>query len=101
MAIYKELYLDKDAIIFLTFHEQNIIAVGNVDDIMSAIEDEIGNKLIEQYKKYNRRLTNAEISKLSKEQEDFPALSTILRYFQTTKMSEVWNDIEKEIQTKS
>lgn len=62
---------------------------------------EIGNKLIEQYKKYNRRLTNAEISKLSKEQEDFPALSTILRYFQTTKMSEVWNDIEKEIQTKS
>ena len=41
MAIYKELYLDKDAIIFLTFHEQNIIAVWNVDDIMSAIEDEI------------------------------------------------------------
>jgi len=41
MTIYKELYLDVDTMIFLIFHEQNVIAIGNVDDIISAIEEEV------------------------------------------------------------
>lgn len=62
---------------------------------------EIKNKLIEQYKLKGRRLTNHEISQLSKENDNFPAMSTILRYFKTTKMSEVWEEVEQEMQAKS
>lgn len=56
---------------------------------------EIERKLIEQYKIHNRRLTNKELSQLSKGNDNFPSLSSILRYFKTTKMSEVWEEIER------
>ena len=60
-------------------------------------KEDIENKLIDQYKKYNRRLTNRELSHLSRQEESFPAISTICRYFCTTKMSEVWRYIESKL----
>lgn len=60
-------------------------------------KDEIKKKLITEYKKYNRRLTNNELKELSKVDDNFPTVTTILRYFQTTKISEVWKEIEKEL----
>lgn len=70
---------------------------GYDDDIIREkkyTKKEIERKLIEQYKKYGRRLTNKEIAQLSKQHEDFPAITTICRHFQTTKMSKVWDYIE-------
>lgn len=55
---------------------------------------EITNKLVELYKKEDRRLTNIELNELSKNDKDFPSVSTICRYFKTTKLSEVWQEIE-------
>ena len=59
MTIYKELHLDEDTIIFLTFHGQNIIAVGNVDDILGIIEEEID----EYMKENNLEMVNVITSK--------------------------------------
>lgn len=53
--------------------------------------------LIKEYKKNKRRLTNRELTQLSKEDKDFPGISTICRHFKTTKISEVWEDIENSI----
>ncbi len=58
---------------------------------------EIKDKLIKQYKLHGRRLTNSEIQQLSNEIDDFPAQTTILRYFNTTSMTKVWGEIEQEI----
>lgn len=58
---------------------------------------EITDKLVELHKKEDRRLTNIELNKLSKDNKDFPSISTICRHFKTTKMSEVWSKIEDYI----
>lgn len=47
------------------------------------------------YAKYGRRLKNSEIDQLSAENKDFPSLATICRHFETTKMTEVWEEMEK------
>lgn len=51
--------------------------------------------LIKEYRRNNRRLTNKELTQLSKENKGFPGISTICRHFKTTKMSEVWEEVEK------
>lgn len=56
---------------------------------------EIKNILINTYKEHGRRLTNKELNQLSKEDDNFPSISSILRHFSTTKMSEVWEEIER------
>ena len=53
---------------------------------------ELKEKLLEKYSEYGRRLTHSEIKKLNKE-EGFPGISVFLTYFQTTKMSEVWEEV--------
>lgn len=58
-------------------------------------KENITTLLLDEYKKVNRRLTNTELKNISKEREGFPSISTICRHFKTTKMSEVWNEIEK------
>lgn len=58
---------------------------------------EIKNKLIEQYRLKGGRLANREISELSRKYDDFPSLSSILRYFKTTKMKKVWEEVEKDL----
>lgn len=58
---------------------------------------EIQNRLIEQYELRGRRLTNSELNQLSKNNDSFPSISSILRYFRTTKISEVWDEIEREL----
>lgn len=56
-------------------------------------KQEIKLKLIRYYKENgNKRLTNNELNKLI-------PLSTVKRYFQTTKISVVWEIIEKELST--
>lgn len=57
-------------------------------------KEELKNKLIKVYKEYGRRLTNNEMKQLSKNNDDFPSISTLCRYFKTTKMSEIWEMIE-------
>ena len=52
--------------------------------------------LIETYHKYGRRLTISELKKLSKSDEHFPSVTTIMRYFATTKINEVWEEIINE-----
>ena len=60
-------------------------------------KEEITKILINAYMTYGK-LTNKEINILSKNNENFPSLNTILRYFKTTKMNEVWEEImSKEI----
>ena len=56
----------------------------------------IRNMLIETYHKYGRRLTISELKKLSKSDEHFPSVTTIMRYFATTKINEVWEEIINE-----
>lgn len=68
-----------------------------VDSYRKYTKKEIKNILINTYKEHGRRLTNKELNQLSKENESFPSLSSILRYFSTTKMTEVWEEIEKEL----
>lgn len=53
-------------------------------------KDEIKHKLIRYYKEKGGRLTNKELSERI-------SISTVLRYFKTTKTSEVWKEIEMEI----
>lgn len=55
--------------------------------------------LTELYKKHNRRLTNKEFKELSKNNE-VPCMSTLMRYFKTTKMAEVWEEIENKLDIK-
>ena len=55
-------------------------------------KEELKEKLLEKYSEYGRRLTQSEIKRLGKE-EGFPGGSTFLSYFQTTKMSEVWEEV--------
>lgn len=49
--------------------------------------------LKEKYLKNGRRLTNAEIYN----DEDLPSQTTICSYFLTTKMTKVWEEVEKEL----
>lgn len=56
-------------------------------------EKKILNLLIQEYKVYNRRLTNKEVN-INK---NLPSISTILRKFTTTKMSVVWYYVEQFI----
>lgn len=53
--------------------------------------------LSEQYQINNRKLTNKEINYLSKSNLNFPSVSSICRYFQTTKMSEIWDIVLKDV----
>ena len=50
---------------------------------------ELGDILYKKYKEKGRRLTQSELRK----ERDMPVLNTYLRYFQTTKMSEVWEEV--------
>ena len=50
---------------------------------------ELGDILYKKYKEKGRRLTQSELRK----ERDIPVLNTYLRYFQTTKMSEVWEEV--------
>ena len=64
-------------------------------------KEEIKKKLLEKYKEYGRILTVRELKKMHKklnEEENwiFPGDTTILKYFQTTKMSEVWKEVLKD-----
>ena len=52
-------------------------------------------KLLKKYKKYGRKLTQKELKEISK-QEEFPVVKTILNYFETTRMSEVWEEVLKD-----
>lgn len=54
---------------------------------------EIQNKLIQLYKEKGKRLSVKEI----KESLELPCLATILRKYKTTKISEVWEEIESRI----
>ncbi|MCC5439782.1 hypothetical protein EJM73_06435 [Clostridium botulinum] len=58
--------------------------------------EKILNLLIQEYKVYNRRLTNKEVN-INK---NLPSISTILRKFTTTKMNVVWCYVEKFINEK-
>ena len=49
-------------------------------------------KLLEKYEQCRRKITQKEMKELAKT-EKFPAIITFLRYFHTTKMSDVWNEI--------
>lgn len=57
---------------------------------------EIVSVLTRAYDKYGRRLTNRELREMSKKKESFPSITTICRYFSTTKMSDVWREIEEQ-----
>lgn len=59
-------------------------------------KEEILNMLIKEYKNYNRRLTNVEVNN----NKNLPSASTILRKFTTTKMGEVWANVEEYINKK-
>ena len=65
-------------------------------------KEELTEKLLKKYNEYGRILSQSEIKKLGKE-EGFPGGSTFLSYFQTTKMSEVWEEVlrNKEIKEKT
>lgn len=54
-------------------------------------KDEIINLLMDARKKYGRRLSQKEINK----DRTLPVLETILKFFKTTKISEVWDELEK------
>lgn len=56
-------------------------------------KEEIKKILKIKYKEYGRKLTNNEAIKDS----EIPSLTVICSYFCTTKMSEVWAEIEKEL----
>ncbi|BAO05156.1 hypothetical protein CF067_16795 [Clostridium sporogenes] len=56
-------------------------------------KEKVLNSLIQEYKVYNRRLTNEEVG-INK---NLPSISTILRKFTTTKMSVVWYYVEQFI----
>lgn len=43
MTKFKEITIDQDTIIFLTFHKQTIIAVGNVKDMLTEVQEEVNN----------------------------------------------------------
>lgn len=57
---------------------------------------DIKTKLIAAYKEKGRRLKNHELKQMSKDDSSFPSISTICRQFNTTKISKVWEGIEKE-----
>ena len=48
--------------------------------------------LLKKYKEYGRTLTSRELGELN---EEFPGVTTILKYFETTKMTEVWSEVLK------
>ena len=48
--------------------------------------------LFKKYKEYGLILTSRELKELN---EEFPGVTTILKYFETTKMTEVWSEILK------
>lgn len=41
MTRFKEVLIDEDTVIFITFYNNNIYAIGNVNNIIDKIEDEI------------------------------------------------------------
>ena len=55
-------------------------------------KQELKTMLYEEYKKYGRQLSQTEIMKNS----NLPSVATILRYFQTSKISEVWGEVLKK-----
>lgn len=58
---------------------------------MKYTKDQLKYLLLEKYRIKGKKLTNSEIYN----DNDFPATSTILRYFHTTKMSDVWSEVLK------
>ena len=57
--------------------------------------------LLKKYKEYGRQLTQKEMREINrknkrKKEEKFPGQGTFLRYFKTTKMSEVWEEVLKD-----
>lgn len=43
MTSFKEITIDQDTTIFLTFYERTIIAVGNVKDMLTEVQGEVDN----------------------------------------------------------
>lgn len=60
-------------------------------------KDEIITLLMDARKKYGRRLSQKEINK----DQTLPVLETILKFFKTTKISEVWDELEKGMEKTS
>ena len=63
-------------------------------------KEEIRKQLLKKYEEYERRLTPRELKEIHQKSIEennwiFPGYTTILKYFQTTKMSEVWNEVLK------
>lgn len=56
-------------------------------------KEEIKNKLIQVYKENGGRISQKQLSKIIPQ-------STVLRYFKTTRLSDVWDEIEKELEMK-
>lgn len=57
-------------------------------------KDEIITLLMDARKKYGRRLSQKEINK----DQTLPVLETILKFFKTTKISSIWDELEKDIE---
>lgn len=47
MTVFKKIYFDEDTIIFLTMNGDTIVAVGNIENILDEIQEEI-NKYMEE-----------------------------------------------------
>lgn len=70
MTIYKKLHLDVDTMIFITFHKNHVIAIGNVDDILSAIDEEVKNYMKENNLKMVNVITSNNFDVCNIEIED-------------------------------
>ncbi|MCP1226167.1 homing endonuclease associated repeat-containing protein [Sebaldella sp. S0638] len=62
------------------------------------IKEEIRKQLLKKYEEYGRILTTKELKEIHKKSTEennwiFPGYTTILKYFQTTKVSEVWEEV--------
>lgn len=74
---------------------RELAGYNSVDSYKKYTKKGIERILVNAYKKYGRRLTNSELQDLSKNNNNFPSISTICRYFASTKMTTVWKEIEK------
>lgn len=57
-------------------------------------KDEIVKLLMDAREKYGRRLSQKEINK----DPDLPVLETVLKFFKTTKISSIWDELERGIE---
>ncbi|WP_050069740.1 homing endonuclease associated repeat-containing protein [Anaerosalibacter massiliensis] len=75
---------------------RELAGYNTVDYTKKYSKGDIKIKLIAAYKEKGRRLKNHELKQLSKDDSNFPSISTVCRHFNTTKISKVWEEIEKE-----